>query len=131
VIQLHILSGKMAGADFVVRHFPFHVGRASSADLQIEDAGIWDQHLTFSITPDRTVEVAAQSGALVSINDQSVSTAPLRNGDIIELGAVRIRFSLSPVRQKGLRLRESLVWIGLSLIALVEVSLIYWLLETD
>jgi len=121
----------MAGADFVARRFPFQVGRSSSADLRIEDAGIWDEHLTFSLSADRTVEVFAKAGALVSVNDQSVSTAALRSGDVIEIGAVRIRFSLSPTRQKGLRLRESLVWIGLILIALIQVGLIYWLLETD
>ena len=121
----------MAGADYIARHFPFHVGRSPSADLRIEDTGVWDEHLTFSLGADRAVELAAQPGALVSVNDENVSTAALRNGDVIEIGAVRIRFSLSPTRQKGLRLRESLVWIGLMLIALIEVGLIYWLLETD
>lgn len=118
----------MAGSSCVARHFPFCVGRSASAHFRIEDDGIWENHLTFSRGAEHTIELTAHPGALVSVNDQAVSNSPLRNGDVIELGAVRILFALSPTRQRGLRFREGLVWIGLMLVALLEVGLIYWLI---
>jgi hypothetical protein len=130
VVQLHILSGKMAGVDWVARRFPFRVGRSPSANLRLEDDGVWDDHLTFSLAPNRTVELTPQPGAWASINGETVSTPTLElhNGDLIAIGAVTLRFGLSPARQKGLRLREGLVWLGLMLIALLEIGLIYWLI---
>jgi hypothetical protein len=129
VLQLQVLSGKMAGVTSVARRFPFTVGRSGSAHMRIEDDGVWDNHLTFSLRRDRTIELTAQPGALVTVNGQSVPTAVVRNGDIIEMGAARLVFGLSPTRQKGTSLRETLVWLGLILIGLIEVGLIYYLLE--
>ena len=119
----------MAGVEWVARRFPFRVGRSASADLRIEEGGVWDDHLTFSLGDDQVVELTVQPGALASVNGESVSSTPLRNGDVIAVGAVNLRFALSPTRQKGLRVRESLVWICLALLALAEIGLIYWLLE--
>ena len=121
----------MAGATSVARRFPFRVGRSRSADFQIEDAGVWDEHLTLSKGEDRSIQLTAQPGALVSVNDQLVTNSPLRSGDVIEIGAVRLLFGLSPTRHRALRIREGLVWIGLSLVGLFEVGLIYWLLEIN
>src|SRR5206468_11758265 len=111
-------SGKMAGVDYVARRFPFRVGRSASAELHLEDAGVWDDHLSFALGADQNIELTIQSGALATVNGQNVSSASLRNGDLISIGAVTLRFGLSPTRQKGLRLREGLVWTGLALVAL-------------
>ena len=46
MIQLRILSGQMAGDIQVVRHFPFHIGRAAENNLILDDSGVWDYHLT-------------------------------------------------------------------------------------
>jgi hypothetical protein len=131
VIQIQILSGKMAGATSVARRFPFRVGRSRSADFQIEEPGVWDDHLKFSRGPDNSIELTAQPGALVHLNDQPVTTSRVRNGDLIEIGGVRLVVGLSPTRHKPLRIREGLVWIGLGLIGLFEVGLIYWLLDIN
>ena len=45
MVQLNILSGKKAGTRTVARHFPFRIGRAAGNELQLEDDGVWDQHL--------------------------------------------------------------------------------------
>ena len=121
----------MAGTETVARHFPFCVGRSPAADWRVEDSGVWDQHLTLSLRPDKTIEMTPQPGALVSVNGNVVSTALLRNGDVIGMGAAQIYFALSPTRQKGLGLRESLVWAGLVVVALLEVGLIYWLIDAQ
>jgi hypothetical protein len=37
--------GKKGGQPTVVRRFPFRIGRAPENDLQLDDDGVWDQHL--------------------------------------------------------------------------------------
>lgn len=53
MIQLHILSGKKAGSLAVAGHFPFRIGRAPENDLSLEDAGIWEQHVTLEFKKGR------------------------------------------------------------------------------
>ena len=129
MLQLAILSGKMAGAQAVARHFPFRIGRAPAADLRLEEDGIWEQHLEINLNPAEGFLLTVQPNALAAINGQRVEQALLRNGDVIELGAVRLHFGLSGTRQRGLRVRELLTWIALGALCLSQVFLIYKLLE--
>jgi len=128
VIQLKILSGKMAGTEVVARRLPFRVGRSAAADFRIEDAGVWDEHLTFSLSDGR-LGAAVEAGALATVNGETLAGAPLRNGDVIQIGAAQIAIGLAPTRQRSFRGREALVWIGLALLSLSQVGLIYWLLN--
>ena len=118
----------MEGSDCVARHFPFRIGRAPTANLRLDDSGIWDDHLTLSQAPDLNIEISVQPGALATLNGENVNRAALRSGDLIGIGAVQLRFALSPTRQKSLRARESLVWTALAMLCLFQVVLIYWLL---
>jgi hypothetical protein len=129
VVQLKILSGKMAGTEMVARHFPFRVGRVPTAHLRIEDAGVWDEHITITAGANTGMELLVQPGALASINGENVRQATLRNGDIIEMGCVQLRFGLTPTRQKGLWAREAMVWLGLGCVCAMQIALIYWLLS--
>ena len=129
MIQLLILSGKKAAGQFVARHFPFCIGRASGNDLQLDDDGVWDQHLTLEFHPQQGITLTAAPNALVTVNSRPVQTALLRNGDVITLGAVKLQFWLAAVRQHGLHLREGFVWALLSLVVLCEVFLIYQLIH--
>ncbi|MBI3849234.1 MAG: FHA domain-containing protein [Verrucomicrobia bacterium] len=129
MIQLQILSGKQAGTHRVARRFPFRIGRSSAADLCLEEDGVWDQHLELDlITPDGFV-LTAHPNALVVVNSQRIEQAVLRNGDLIEMGSLKMRFWLSETRQIGLRFREGLTWCALVLLAVGQVCLIYWLLR--
>jgi len=130
MIQLRILSGKTAGSQTVVRHFPFRIGRADRNDLRLDDAGIWDAHLTLELQRDNkrfTVTVAPD--AVATINNQPVQTAPLRNGDVISFGSVKIQFWLDAVKQQDLRFREWFVWMLIAAASISQVILIYWLLR--
>ena len=129
MIQLKILSGKKAGAGWVARRFPVRIGRGGSADLQLEADGIWDEHLELQFQPGEGFVLQTHPNALTSVNGQPVERALLRNGDLIELGAAKLQFWLADTRQRGLKAREWLVWIGITLIALAQVTLIYWLLR--
>jgi len=130
MVQFKILSGKKAGSLWDARRFPFQIGRAANADLQVEEPGVWDDHLEVSLGADGFA-VAVHPNALLSINGHPVQTALLRNGDLIELGSVKLQFWLSPAPQRGQRAREAFVWAMISLVCLAQIALIYWLLTSE
>jgi predicted component of type VI protein secretion system len=125
MIQFKIVSGKMAGTEKVARHFPFSIGRSSSSDLQLTDDGVWDRHLKLLFDPAAGFVLRAHPPALAAINGQPFQEAVLRNGDTIEIGALKIRFWLGETRQTSLRPRELLTWAAFVLILLFQFYLIY------
>src|SRR4051794_33217515 len=129
MIQLHILSGKKAGATFSASKLPFQVGRAASSALALDDAGVWDQHFTISWPTTESLVLTANPKTTTIVNGAKVSEAVLREGDLIEAGAVKMRFGFEVVKQKSLRTRELLTWIGLAALSLGQVALIYQLLK--
>jgi pSer/pThr/pTyr-binding forkhead associated (FHA) protein len=128
MVQLRVLSGKKAGTCWVARRFPVRIGRSPKADLQLEEDGVWDEHLELSLTPQTGFRLKTLPNALAMVNGEPVSEAFLRNGDAIQLGAARIQFWLSDARQTRLTIREWAVWTGVALISLAQVALVYYLL---
>ncbi|MGZ4988480.1 MAG: FHA domain-containing protein [Limisphaerales bacterium] len=129
MIQLHILSGKKAGATISVSQFPFQVGRTPASSFALDDAGVWEQHFTISWPTVQSLMLIANPKAVTLINGAKVNESALREGDLIEAGAVKMRFGFEPVRQKSLMTREILTWIGLAALSLGQVALIYQLLR--
>jgi hypothetical protein len=129
MVQLKVLSGKKAGTIWVARRFPVRLGRSGDADLQLEDDGVWDRHLQLDFRLGEGFILKTEPDALASVNGQATRQAVLRNGDAIDLGSTRIQFWLGEVRQRGLRFREVLTWIGLAAVTLAQVGLVYWLLR--
>ena len=127
MVQLHILSGKKAGSPWVARRFPFWIGRSSGSALALDDAGVWDEHAEISVRPGEGVVLKSSVEASTLLNGDRIQQAILRNGDLIEIGSVKMRFSLSATQQSGLRVREVTTWIALAMICLGQVALIYWL----
>jgi pSer/pThr/pTyr-binding forkhead associated (FHA) protein len=129
MVQLKVLSGKKAGTSWVARRFPVRIGRSAEAHLQFEEVGVWDEHLQLDLNPAEGIVLSAEPNALACVNGQPVRRALLRNGDAIEIGALRMQFWLSETRQSGLRFREGFTWAGIAAISLSQVGLIYWLLH--
>jgi len=121
MVQFRILSGKMAGDTCVVRHFPFCIGRAGGNDLQIQEAGVWDKHLTLKFVKSEGYILEAAPEAFCAINEQPQSSARLRNGDILSFGSAKIQFWLAPAKLRGLKLREAFVWLLLISITLIQI----------
>jgi hypothetical protein len=99
------------------------------SDLCLDDGGVWDHHLQLEVRPGEGAVISASPDAFTAVNGQQVREAVLRNGDLIEIGSVRLLFGLSPTRQSSLRLREALTWIALGALGFGQVALIYWLLQ--
>jgi pSer/pThr/pTyr-binding forkhead associated (FHA) protein len=129
MVQFNVLSGKKAGSQMVVRHFPFSVGRAAGNDLQLDDAGVWDRHFTLECNCTEGFNLALAPDALAAVNNQSVQMTRLCNGDLISFGSVKLQFWLAPPRQRGLLLRELFVWTLLVVVTAGQFALIYLLLR--
>lgn len=128
-VHFKILSGKKAGVLWEARRFPVRIGRAATADLQLEDDGVWDNHFQLDFLSSQGVILRAQPEAWVHVNGQQLDQAVLRNGDTIELGLIRLQFWLGQTRQTGLGLKEAFSWSLIVAISLAQVALIYWLLR--
>jgi pSer/pThr/pTyr-binding forkhead associated (FHA) protein len=125
MVQLKLVSGKMAGTIMVARHFPFEIGRATTMDLRLEDDGVWEQHLELSLDPSRGFLLKTRNSALARVNGQPLAETLLRNGDLIEIGAAKISFWLGETRQTSLGLREWSAWAGCGVVLAVQIYLIY------
>ncbi len=129
MIQFNILSGKKAGTQLVARHFPVRIGRAVQNDLQLEDDGVWDQHLTVEFQKQEGFKLTTSASAIATLNGEPVQNAILRNGDTITVGSVKIQFWLAAARQGSLLVRESLVWALLIFVTIFQFALLYWLIR--
>ena len=128
MIRFEVLSGKQAGSVWSARRFPVTIGRSRPSNFQAQEDGVWDRHLRIEFDPQSGLVLHPFPDALVSVNDEPVRETVLHNGDIISLGALRLRFSLSDTVQRGLGLRETLTWLGIAAITLAQIFIIYRLL---
>lgn len=129
MVQISILNGNKAGQYFLTRRFPFHIGRAAHADVSVQGDGVWEDHLEIRFERGSGFHVEAHKGALVSVNGMNVDRAHLCNGDLIELGAIKVRFWLAPTTQRSLGLREAMTWALLAGLLAFELLLIYVLMN--
>lgn len=129
MVQLRIISGTRAGDLRVIRHFPFRIGRSVENDLCLEDAGVWENHLTLEFQKNEGFILQAAPDAFAAINEEPQTSARLRNGDIISFGSAKIQFWLAAPRQRGLRLQEFFVWALLAAVTILQLALIYSLLK--
>src|SRR5579871_6725983 len=100
MVQIKILSGKKAGSLWDARRFPVRIGRSANSDLQLEEPGVWDDHLILSLDPGEGFVLDTQPNALASINGHPAPRAILRNGDTIEIGSAKLQFWMSKPRQR-------------------------------
>ncbi|WCJ61156.1 FHA domain-containing protein [Fontisphaera persica] len=127
MFQLQILSGRAAGTVQTARRLPFGVGRKAGADLRAEEPGVWDEHLRFELLADEGIWVTALAEAPLVINGAPARAARLRNGDLLELGGLKLRFWLAPAPLRSLRMREWFTWGLLAVLTGLQIALLYWL----
>lgn len=125
MIELKVLDGKAAHKTVAARRFPFGIGRHKAADLCLEEPGVWDRHLRLELQRTEGITLTVAPDARATVNGLSVQSARLRAGDVIQIGAVRLRFGLAATRQRDLRLREGLTWLALAALCAAQLGLIY------
>ncbi len=124
MVQLKVLTGRKAGDSLLARRFPVRIGRSKTSDLQLQEPGVWDEHLAIEIDPTEGFVLQPHADASTTVNSQLAGRAKLRNGDIIEFGSQKLQFWLSEARQRGLRFWEWLVWITLAFICAGQIALL-------
>jgi pSer/pThr/pTyr-binding forkhead associated (FHA) protein len=129
MVQFEILTGKQAGAKLVARRFPVRIGRGPRADVRLEEPGVFEDHLRLEIVPREGFRLVNHSAGNTSVNGQPVAEAWIRNGDLIELGGLKLRFWLAEPDRSGMSLREALTWLGVIAVTLGQIAMIYWLLS--
>jgi hypothetical protein len=129
MVQLRILSGKMAGDVQIVRCFPFCIGRCGGNDLCFDEPGVWDKHLTLGFQKKEGFTLETAPDALATVNGESQKSTRLRNGDVISFGSAKIQFWLAPAQLRGLRAREMFVWTLLAAVTVLQFVLIYRLVK--
>lgn len=126
-VQLQVLSGQQAGRLWVARRFPFRVGRSADNDGPLDAPGVWDHHAQISLDRALGFCLNADAEASTLVNGQRTTACRLRNGDLLELGAAKLRFWLAPARQSRLRVLGALVWLLLAAVTAAQFALLRWL----
>jgi pSer/pThr/pTyr-binding forkhead associated (FHA) protein len=129
MIQLRVLSGKMAGENIFVRRFPFRVGRAAGNELVLDDDGVWDNHLTVGFEKSEGFTLKTAGDAFAAVNAEQKNSARLRNGDVISFGSAKIQFWLAAPEMRSLRPGELSVWLLLAGVTAFQIFLVCRLLK--
>ncbi len=123
MVQFRVLNGHRGGTAQTVTQFPCTIGRANGDSLQLVEVGVWENHLQLDLQVPEGFRLRRLGHGRASVNGTEFDELILHNGDVIELGAVKVQFWLAEVRQSDNRMRETLVWLGLGALVLVEAAL--------
>ncbi len=124
MVCLDVLSGSKAGLKASCARLPIRVGRAPENDLALEDGGVFPGHFTIH-RQENDLILQAGTDAMVTVNGEAVKERALRNGDLIGVGAVKVHFGFTPVRQASLAWREGFTWAALAVLVFGEVVIAY------
>ena len=128
MVQLNILSGEYKQQFVKSNTFPIRIGRGENCQLQLVDTGIWENHLELNLNEEQHFTIRTASDATAMVNGKPLKGVQLlRNGDLIEIGLVKIQFWLGTVQQKNLGIREAAVWALLLAVTMAEIYLLFWL----
>jgi len=128
MVQLNILSGEYQQQFVKSNTFPTRIGRGENCQLQLVDTGIWENHLELNLNEKHHFTIRTASDATAMVNGKPLEGVQLlRNGDLIEIGLVKIQFWLGTVQQKNLSIREAAAWALLLAVTMAEIYLLFWL----
>ena len=89
------LEGVDDGERYPINSAAFRIGRHADNELPIDDASISRHHAQIHRKRDGTFSISdleSMNGVLV--NDQRLPTSPLVEGDLVDLGDIRLRFTM-------------------------------------
>ncbi len=95
-VQLIVEAGELKGRRFdIVDGASLTLGRSIQSDIQIPDQGISRAHCRIENLPEGVMlhDLNSSNGTLV--NDEPITTQPLRDGDLIRIGDSMLRCALA------------------------------------
>jgi diguanylate cyclase (GGDEF)-like protein len=97
---LYVLEGPRVGETYILERGYAVVGRGGDADFRIPDPSLSRAHARFDRDGDTLSVTDLDSRNGTAVEGQRVSSrVVLKNGDLITLGQVRLRFSLEDARE--------------------------------
>ena len=86
----------VGGQSIEVRHTPYAIGSSEKSSLRLEGPGVKPRHAELLGKPDGSFEITHVGGMMSTtrINGKKIRTAPLQSGDLLQIGAVLLRFHL-------------------------------------
>jgi len=130
MFRLSVVEGRQRGRHEDLKRFPFVIGKNPDAQLQLRDPGVWEDHLVVELLAKGGPTARRLGEGVVSVNAEPVDSTKLRNGDLISLGAAVLRFSAVPAPRKALMVQNAAAWFLVGAIALMELALLVFLLNT-
>lgn len=125
IVELHRRDRRPGRQTTGLDHFPFVVGRGA-VDLQVAEPGVWDRHFSIDRSEGHSFVLLPQTEAPVSVAGEWIKQPrKLRNGDLIDCGAVQFQFRLSPTHPKSLVWREQATWAVLLALLLLQLALAF------
>jgi pSer/pThr/pTyr-binding forkhead associated (FHA) protein len=106
-----------------VGRYPFRIGRGSGDQLRIQAPGVWEGHCTLEWRAPDGVYLVGSLEAITLVNGQSIKETRVRNGDLLEIGCVRLLLSVRPASQRSFRFLEILILLALGGVGLAQVYL--------
>ena len=126
--QLQFLTGQPRRHYIWPDQFPVRLGRGGECAMRIEEEGVWEHHVEIGLDNENRFRLKRISDASVMVNGEPMAKfQPLANGDVLELGSVKLQFWLGTVQQQQLSTREAAVWALLAAVTAVQVCLLLWL----
>ncbi len=129
MIRLAPADPSLADTETVIRRFPFRIGRSPDNDLSLERPGVWDHHASVELEHRRRPILAAFGQGSVLVNGDPVSRHPLKSGDLVEIGSVRWRVSLTAAKQKSAALPHLAFWLALAALFAAQVFAVHRLTD--
>ena len=126
MIELVVLNGPDSGTILRPESGLCRVGRGADMPVKVSGPGVWDHHFVIVPGDCGRFEIRTAPGARVAIDDQFVEQGPLRNGDILVCGGLRLRFGLTAVGQRPLEFRERFTWLALVALVVMEGLVLRW-----
>ena len=119
MIELTVLSDPIPGRRFQLEAALIRLGRQKGLEVVLDERGVWGVHAEISLDSTGSYVVRPSSQALVTVNTQPQQEHLLRNGDVIGLGAARLRFGICPAAQRSLAVSETAIWMLIAGVAIM------------
>jgi CheY-like chemotaxis protein len=94
-ISFTALDGPSRGVRFAVEQLPMTIGAGAMAGLKLPGMGIAPSHARLFLQDNEVFLEDLESGKVTRANARTIKRARVQNGDIIELGDVRLLFHVS------------------------------------
>ncbi|HEY1174195.1 MAG TPA: FHA domain-containing protein [Verrucomicrobiae bacterium] len=124
MLQFRAIAGSPQNTVWEVAYFPVAIGRAPSAGIRLEKAGVWDKHAEVVLDLEQGFILTGHEGAMTRVNGEAIQQTRLRNGDVIEIGSVKLQCWLADAKRQNLAWRELFTWALLIAVTILQLILI-------